>query len=89
MLWGCLRLRQISQFRGTETFAQSSPAKILELSLDQECRAELWASLVAALEKYRYKSSLIHQVTLRKKHPPAPRAVWLMNCALTALVPAA
>lgn len=94
MAWGCLRIRQISlegagHFRGTETFAQNSPVKLCELSLDQECRAELWASLAAVLEKYRYKSSLIPQVTLREKHPPALRAVWLMDCASTALVPAA
>jgi len=71
--------------RGTETFAQNSPVKLLDLSLDQECGAELQASPVTVLEKHMYKSSLIPQVTQRKKHPPALRAVWLLNCASTRL----
>ena len=71
--------------RGTETFAQNPPVKLFDLSLDQECRAELQASPVTVLEKHMYKSSLIHQVTQRKKHPSALRAVWLLNYALTGL----
>lgn len=71
--------------RGTETFAQNSPVKLFEPSLDQECGAELRASPVTVLEKHMYKSSLIHQVTQGKNHPPALCAVWLLNCASAGL----